>query len=87
MQGNEMEWKKDDVQHTNSELLFLGPWVIGWISHDDGARSQTKYVSACNLPGVAGFTYSPTADEAKSVVESAVKRWFSHLPKQEENTK
>jgi hypothetical protein len=78
-----MEWKKDTAEHSNSELLFLGPWTIGWISHDDGAHSKAgelKYVSACNLPGVGGFTYSSTADEAKSVVESAVKRWFSQLP-------
>jgi hypothetical protein len=81
-----MEWRK----HLNSELLFLGPCVVGWIKHDDGSSSRAgelAYVSACKLPGVAVFTYSPTADEAKSAVESAVKLWFSQLPKQEENAK
>jgi hypothetical protein len=80
-----VEWKKDTAENSNSEMLFLGPWVIGWVSHDDGTRSRAgelEYVSACNLPGVRGFTYSPTADEAKSVVESAVKYWLSQLPQQ-----
>jgi hypothetical protein len=80
-----VEWKKDTAENSNSEMLFLGPWVVGWISHDDGTRSRAgelEYVSACNLPGVRGFTYSSTADEAKSIVESAVKYWFSQLPQQ-----
>jgi hypothetical protein len=77
-----MEWKKDTSQYLSGEALYLGPWVVGYVEYDSlSSRDDTlKYVATCKLPGVTGRTRFSTAAEAKTDVESAVKRWLSRLP-------
>jgi hypothetical protein len=84
MQENEMEWKKDTSQYLSGEALYLGPWVVGYVEYDglSPKDDMLRYVAACKLPGVTGRTRFSTSAEAKKDVESAVKRWFSHLPQQ-----
>jgi hypothetical protein len=77
-----MEWKKGISQYLSGETLYLGPWVVGYVEYN-GLRPKDdmlRYVAECKLPGVTGRTGFSTAAEAKTDVESAVKRWLSRLP-------
>jgi hypothetical protein len=82
-----VEWKKDTAENSNSEMLFLGPWVVGYVEYDSlsSKDDMLKYVAACKLPGVTGHTRFSTAQEGKKDVESAVEYWLSQLPEQKEN--
>jgi hypothetical protein len=79
-----MEWRKDTAKHSNGEVLFLGPWVVGGIQYDSlcSRGDKMKYVAMCKLPGVTERSHFSTAQEAKKNVEAAVKHWMSKLPQQ-----
>jgi hypothetical protein len=79
-----MEWKKDTTKHSNGKVLMLGMWNVGSIQYNSlsSKTDNLKYVASCRLPGIEGSIGKfETADEAKLVVETAVKYWLSKIPK------
>jgi len=77
-----MTWKKNTGEHAIGEHFYVGRWKTGGC-HYDAFRSKqdhNKWQAMTVLPGLKrSLGHFSSEEEAKAIVEKAVKHWLAGL--------